>query len=88
MLLIWLVQWRNAFGWLTGGSYFAAFFVAAKMGRFRPRVNLFIYASGKAQGSKPVKGEGICRSRFSFGFGWMTLAIGFFANFSPPRFTA
>ena len=58
MLLIWLVRWRNGFGWRAGGSSFGAFVFTAKMGRFRPRCNLFLCDSGKAQGSKPLMGEG------------------------------
>ena len=50
-LLIWLVQWRNGFGWLTGGSSSRVCY-RHKDGAPSPASQPFLYASRKVQGSK------------------------------------
>ena len=56
-LLIWLVQWRNGFGWRAGGSSFGAFVVHRKDGALSPASQPF-YTPPEKRKAVSIKEEG------------------------------
>ena len=66
------------FGWEAHGEPLAAlrFFATTKMLENHALSKSPIPFQGKPTPCKPIKGEGIRCSRFSLGFGWMSLEIG------------